>query len=60
MYNASKRSLAVSVSALIAAILVSLAAILVRSVSAPEMGGKITADGSNLDLRRSLPPDSSH
>jgi hypothetical protein len=44
MYEASKRYLTVSVSALIVAILFSLAAILVRSVEA--MDGKITKDGT--------------
>jgi hypothetical protein len=55
MYKASKRYLAVSVSALIVAIVFSLAAIIVRSVAAPEMDGKITADGTTLELRKSLP-----
>jgi hypothetical protein len=55
MYKASKRYLTVSVSALVVAILFSLAAILVRSVVAPEMDGKIAADGTALELRKSLP-----
>ncbi len=55
MYKASKRSLTVSVSVLIVAILFSLAAIIVRTVAAPEMDGKINADGTGLELRRSLP-----
>jgi hypothetical protein len=55
MYKASKRYLAVSVSALVVAIVFSLAAILVRSVAAPEMDGKISADGTTLELRKSLP-----
>jgi hypothetical protein len=55
MYKASKRYLTLSVSALVVAILFSLAAILVRSVVAPEMDGKIAADGTALELRKSLP-----
>jgi hypothetical protein len=52
-YKASKRYLTVSVSALVVAILFLLAAILVRSVV--EMDGRITADGTVLELRKSLP-----
>jgi len=55
MYKASKQYLTVSVSALVVAILFLLAAILVRSVVAPEMGGKIAADGTALELKKSLP-----
>jgi hypothetical protein len=55
MYKASRRYLAVSVSALVVAIVFLLAAIVVRSVAAPEMDGKITADGTTLELRKSLP-----
>jgi hypothetical protein len=55
MYKASKRSLTVSVSALIVAIVFLLAAILVRSVATAEMDGKMTADGTALELKRSLP-----
>ena len=55
MYKASRRYLTVSVSALIVAILFSLSAILVRGVVAPEMDGKITADGTALELRKSQP-----
>jgi hypothetical protein len=55
MYKASKRSLTVSVSVLIVAILFSLAAIIARTVVAPEMDGKIAADGTGLELRKSLP-----
>ena len=57
MSKTSNRYLTVSVSALIVAILVSLAAILASSVSAPEMGGKVTADQADFVLRKSLPPD---
>jgi len=55
MYKASKRSLTVSVSALIVATMCLLVAILVRSVVTPEMDGKMTADGTALELKRSLP-----
>jgi hypothetical protein len=55
MYKASRRYLTVSVSALVVAILFSLTAIIVRSVAAPEMDGKITADGTTMELRKSLP-----
>jgi hypothetical protein len=53
MYNASKRYLTAAVSGLLVAILLSLAAILVRSVAALEMDGKVAADA--LELRKSLP-----
>jgi hypothetical protein len=53
MYKASKRYLTVSVSTLVVAILISLAAILVRGVVA--MDGEIAADGTVLELRKSLP-----
>jgi hypothetical protein len=52
MDKASKRSLTVSAGALVAAILFLLAAILVRSVEAIEMNGKI---GAAWELRKSLP-----
>jgi hypothetical protein len=55
MYKASKRYLTVSVSTLIVAILISLATILVRGVVVPAMDGKIAADGTVLELRKSLP-----
>jgi hypothetical protein len=55
MDKASKRYLTASVSVLVAAILFSLAAIIVRGVAAPEMDGKMTADGTVLELRKSLP-----
>ena len=57
MSKTSNRYLTVPVSALIVAILVSLAAILASSVSAPEMGGKVAADQADFVLRKSLPPD---
>jgi hypothetical protein len=53
MYNASKRYLTAAVSGLVVAILLSLAAILVRSVAALEMDGKVAAHV--LELRKSLP-----
>jgi hypothetical protein len=56
MYEALRQYLtAAAVSALVVAILFSLAAILVRSVVAPEMDGKIAADGTAVELRKSLP-----
>jgi len=55
MYKASKRYLTATVSALVVAILFSLAAILARSVVTHEMDGGVAADGSSLQLRRSLP-----
>jgi len=55
MYKASKQYLTVSVTALIVATLFLLTAIFVRSVVTPEMDGKIAADGTTLELRRSLP-----
>ena len=55
MYKASKQYLTVSVTALIVATLFLLTAIFVRSVVTPEMDGKISADGTTLELRRSLP-----
>ena len=53
MYKAPKQYLTASVSTLVVAILISLAAILVRGVLA--MDGKIAADGTVLELRKSLP-----
>jgi hypothetical protein len=52
MYKETKNYLSVAVTALVVAILVSLAAIFVRSVVA--MDGKIAADGTALELRKSL------
>jgi hypothetical protein len=45
MDKASRRYQSASVSVLVAAILFSLTAILVRGVAAPGMDGKMTADG---------------
>jgi hypothetical protein len=53
MYKESKTYLTAAVTALVVAILFSLTAILVRSVVA--MDGKIAADGTVLELRKSLP-----
>jgi hypothetical protein len=53
MYKETKNYLSVAVTALVVAILVSLAAIFVRSVVA--MDGKIAADATALELRKSLP-----
>jgi hypothetical protein len=55
MYKASRRDLTAAVSVLIVAILFSLAAIVVRGITAPEMDGKISADGTALELRKQLP-----
>jgi hypothetical protein len=55
MYKASKQYLTVSVSVLVIAILFLLAAILVRTVVATKMDGKIAADGTALELKKSLP-----
>ena len=55
MYKASKRYVTAAVSALVVAILFSLAAIIARSVVTPEMDGKIVTEGTALQLRRSLP-----
>jgi hypothetical protein len=44
LHRASKQYLTATVSALVVAILFSLTAIVVRSVAAPEMDGKISAD----------------
>jgi hypothetical protein len=55
MYKTPKRYLTVSVSRLVAGILISRAAILVRGVVAPAMDGKVAADGTILELRESLP-----
>jgi hypothetical protein len=55
MYRASKRYVTATVSALIVAILFSLAAILARSVVMPELDGKIATDGTTQQPRRSLP-----
>jgi len=53
MYKESKAYLTATVTALVVAILLSLTAIFVRSVVA--MDGKIAADGTALELRKSLP-----
>ncbi len=56
MYDALRQYLtAAAVSALVVAILFSLAAILARGVAAPEMDGKIAADGTAFELRKSPP-----
>jgi hypothetical protein len=52
MYNASRRYVTAAVSGLVVAILLSLAAILIRSVAAIEMDGRVAADV--LELRKSL------
>jgi hypothetical protein len=44
LHRASKQYLTATVSALVVAILFSLTAIVIRSVAAPEMDGKISAD----------------
>jgi hypothetical protein len=54
MYKASRPYLTVSITALVVAILVSLAAIFIRSVVALEMDSKNAADAL-LELRKSLP-----
>ena len=53
MYNASRRYLTAAAIGLVVAILLSLAAILIRSVAALEIDGKAAAD--LLELRKSLP-----
>jgi len=53
MYKESKAYLTAAVTALVVAILFSLTAILVRSVVA--MDGNLGADGTVLELRKSLP-----
>jgi hypothetical protein len=53
LYKASKRYLTATVTGLVVAILLSLTAILVRGIAAPEMDGKISADSRGL--RRSPP-----
>jgi hypothetical protein len=53
MYKESRRYLTVSATALVIAILFSLAAIFVRSVVA--MDDKMTAEGVVLELRKSVP-----
>lgn len=55
MYKASKQYLTVSVTALVVATLFLLTAIFVRSVVSSEMDGKMTADRTTLELRKSLP-----
>jgi hypothetical protein len=55
MYKTSKRYLTASVTTLVVAIIISLAAILVHGVVLPGMDGKIAADGTVLELRKSLP-----
>jgi hypothetical protein len=53
LYKASKQYLTAAVTGLVVAILLSLTAILIRGIAAPEMDGKISAD--SLALRRSPP-----
>jgi xanthosine utilization system XapX-like protein len=48
MYKASQRYLTATVTGLVVAILFSLTAIIVRSIAAPEMDGKIAADAAHL------------
>jgi hypothetical protein len=48
MYKASQRYLTATVTGLVVAILFSLTAIIVRSIAAPEMDGKISADAAHL------------
>jgi hypothetical protein len=55
MYKASKQYLAVSVSALVVSILFLLGAVLVCSILAHKMDGKIAADAAVLELKKSLP-----
>jgi len=55
MYKASKQYLTVSVTALIVATLFLLTAIFIRSVVTLGTDGKMTEDGTTLELRRSLP-----
>ena len=55
MYKASRQYLTVSVTALVIATLFLLTAIFIRSVVTPEIDGKMGADRSTLELRRSLP-----
>src|SRR5665647_1125643 len=49
MYEASKRYLTVSAGTLVVAIIISLAAIIVRGVVVPGMDGKIAADGTVME-----------
>ena len=53
MYKESKTYLTAAVTALVVAILFSLTAILVRSLVA--MDGNLAADGTVIELRKSLP-----
>ena len=53
MGKGSKHYLTATVTGLVVAILFSLTAIIVRSIAAPEMDGKISAD--SLGLRKSPP-----
>jgi hypothetical protein len=48
LYKASKQYLTATVTGLVVAILFSLTAIIVRSIAAPEMDGKISADAVHL------------
>jgi hypothetical protein len=48
LHKASKQYLTATVTGLVIAILFSLTAIIVRSVAAPEMDGKISADAVDL------------
>lgn len=53
MYEASKQYLTVSAGTLVVAILISLAAIIVRGVVAPAMEGNIAADSTVMELSKS-------
>jgi hypothetical protein len=48
LHKASKRYLTATVAGLVVGILFSLTAIVVRSIAAPEMDGKISADAMHL------------
>jgi hypothetical protein len=48
LHNASKQYLTATVTGLVVAILFSLTAIIIRSIAAPEMDGKISADAVHL------------
>jgi hypothetical protein len=50
LHKASKQYLTATVTGLVVAILFSLAAIIVRSIAAPEMDGKISADAVHLKM----------
>jgi hypothetical protein len=48
LHKVSKQYLAATVTGLVVAILFSLTAIIVRSIAAPKMDGKISADAMHL------------